>query len=51
MIGPMKRFALGLKPDDKLFLKENEKRELNCFKREDFHLRDFVYEPLNLKIY
>jgi len=39
------------RPDDKLFLKENEKRELNCFEREDFHPRDFVYEPLNLKMY
>ena len=39
------------RPDDELLLKENEKRELNCFEREDFHPRDFVYEPLNLKMY
>ncbi len=39
------------RPDDELLLKENEKRKLNCFEREDFHPRDFVYEPLNLKMY
>ena len=39
------------RPDDELLLKENEKRKLNCFEREDFHFRDYVYEPINLKMY
>ena len=39
------------RPDDELLLKENEKRGLNCFEREDFHFRDYVYEPINLKMY
>ena len=39
------------RPKDKLLLFENKKRNLNCFEREDFHPRDYVYEPINLKMY
>ena len=39
------------RPKDKLLLFENKKRNLNCFEREDFHPRDFVYEPVHLKMY
>jgi hypothetical protein len=42
---------LEQRPDHEGYLEENEKRGLNCFEREDFHPRDFVHEPLNLKMY
>ena len=42
---------LEQRPNHEGYLKENEKRGLNCFEREDFHPRDFVHEPLNLKMY
>ena len=42
---------LEQRPNHKGYLEENRKRDLKCFEREDFHPRDFVYEPLNLKMY
>ena len=42
---------LEQRPKHEGYLEENRKRDLNCFEREDFHPRDFVYEPLNLKMY
>ena len=42
---------LEQRPKHEGYLEENRKRDLKCFEREDFHPRDFVYEPLNLKMY
>lgn len=41
---------LEQRPDHEGYLEENEKRSLNCFEREDFSPRDFVHEPLKLKM-
>ena len=41
---------LEQRPKHKGYLEENEKRNLNCFEREDFQPRDFVHEPLSLKM-
>ena len=42
---------LEQRPKHEGYLEENRKRDLKCFEREDFHPRDFVYEPLHLKMY
>tara|TARA_B100000768_G_C11132239_1_gene312291 strand:- start:408 stop:635 length:228 start_codon:yes stop_codon:yes gene_type:complete len=36
------------RPEDKLLLIENKKRNLNCFEREGFSLRNYVYVPLEM---
>ena len=39
---------LEQRPNHKGYLEENKKRDLNCFEREDFSPRDYVYEPLKM---
>ena len=39
------------RPDHKGYLEENEKRNLNCFEREDFSPRNFVHVPINIMMY
>ena len=42
---------LEQRPDHKGYLEENEKRNLNCFEREDFSPRNFVHVPINIMMY